>query len=357
MPDRSPRKLRAAVIGAGWYAAQNHIPALAARREVVLDGVCRLGVAELERVREHFGFAFAALDHRAVLAREPDLVVVASPHHMHYEHARAALDIGAHVLCEKPMTLDPAEAFDLVARARQRGRHLLIANSFHYAPRLGEVRDLLAQGIVGRIEHVMASFLSATRPVFEGAVGFRRWETSFFRPDRATWQSPGQGGGFAYGQLSHAIPLTLWLTGLDALEVSARTLDKGGIDICDAATVLCAGGAVVSLSGAPAMPEGRRALMRIFVAGSEGLATIELDRDRCEVLRDDGREMLIEVALGGWSPRGAGPPDALVDLALGRGENLSPGWLGAQTVAIIDALLRSAPDGRPQAVHRPKVHE
>lgn len=352
MSDQPPRKLRAAIIGAGWYAAQNHIPALAARPEVVLDGVCRLGTAELERVREHFGFAFAAEDDRAVLARAPDIVVVASPHHLHYEHARDAIEAGAHVLCEKPMTLDPAEAYDLVTRARERGTHLLVANSFHYAPRMVEVRDLLGRGSVGRIEHVMASFLSATRPVFEGAVGFKRWETSFFRPDRATWQSPGQGGGFAYGQLSHAIPLMLWLTGLDAVEVGARTLDKGGIDICDAATVLCAGGAVVSLSGAPAMPEGRRALMRLFVAGSEGLATVELDRDRCEILRDDGSESLIEVPAGSWSPHGAGPPDALVDLALGRGQNLSPGWLGARTVAVIEALLRSARDGRPRRVHR-----
>ena len=50
-------KLRAAVIGAGWYAAANHIPVLAGRNDVVLDGVCRLGTDELARVRDHFGFA------------------------------------------------------------------------------------------------------------------------------------------------------------------------------------------------------------------------------------------------------------------------------------------------------------
>ena len=59
-------KLRAAVIGAGWYAAQNHIPALLARPEVVLDGVSRLGADELERVRAHFGFRFGSEDAAAV---------------------------------------------------------------------------------------------------------------------------------------------------------------------------------------------------------------------------------------------------------------------------------------------------
>ena len=112
--------LKAAVIGAGWFAAQNHIPVLASRPEVVLDGVCRKGAAELARVRDHFGFAFGSEDYRELLARRPDIVVVSSPHALHYEHAKAALEAGAHVMCEKPMTLDPAEAWELVALARRR---------------------------------------------------------------------------------------------------------------------------------------------------------------------------------------------------------------------------------------------
>ena len=126
--------IRASVIGAGWYAAEVHIPTLAARKDVVLDGVCRLGAEALERVRRHFGFAFASEDHRAVLARRPDVAVVASPHHLHWRHAADALDAGCHVLCEKPMTLDAAQAWDLVRRAERAGRTLLVANGYHYLP-------------------------------------------------------------------------------------------------------------------------------------------------------------------------------------------------------------------------------
>ena len=64
----SDRRLRAAVLGAGWYAAQNHIPVLQSRPEVVLDAVSRLSADELERVRSHFGFTFASEDFEAVLA-------------------------------------------------------------------------------------------------------------------------------------------------------------------------------------------------------------------------------------------------------------------------------------------------
>ena len=172
-----------------------------------------------------------------MLARKPDAVIVASPHHLHHEHARAALEAGAHVLCEKPMTLQPAHAWDLVAIAERAGRHLLVANCYHYLPHLDDVRRALLAGAVGRIEHVVCHFASATLPVFKGSTGFRRWQTTFFRPDVQTWQDPLRGGGFAYGQLSHSVALLLWLTGLRAHDVAARVRGDAGIDLYDAATV------------------------------------------------------------------------------------------------------------------------
>lgn len=337
--------LKAAVIGAGWYAAQSHIPTLATRDDVVLDGVCRLGTAELERVRRHFGFRFASEDYRDVLARKPDIAVVASPHAMHFEHCLAALEAGAHVLCEKPMTLDPAQAWALYAAARAAGRGLVLANGYHYLPGLTQVRQALREGAVGRIEHVCCSFVSATRAVFEGDVGLARWQTHFFRPSRSTWQDSAQGGGFAYGQLSHSIALTLWLTGLEALAVSAHNFYVDGNDLCNAASVLCAGGAVMALSGAAAMPEGGRALLRILVTGDAGAMEIELDRDRAVLHRHDSGQRDFGVASGQWIYHCEGPIHALCDIARGTGTNLSPGSVGAATVSVISALVASAREG------------
>ena len=334
--------VKAAVIGAGWYAAQSHIPTLASRADVVLDGVCRLGAPELEKVRAHFGFAFASEDYRDVLARKPQVVVVASPHAMHFEHCMAALDAGAHVMCEKPMTLEPAQAWTLDAHARQAGLGLVLANGYHYLPGLAQVRQALLEGAVGRIEHVCCSFVSATRAVFAGDVGLARWNEHFFRPSRSTWQDPANGGGFAYGQLSHSVALTLWLTGLHARAVSAHNCIVDGNDLCNAASVLCEGGAVVSLSGAAAMPEGRRALLRLLVTGAQGVMEIELDRDRAVVHRHDGADRDFGVAAGQWGYHCEGPVHALVDLALGRGVNLTPGSVGAATVSVIAALVASS---------------
>jgi predicted dehydrogenase len=355
MSEASSPLLRAAVIGAGWYGAQNHIPTLAARPEVALDGVCRLGADELERVRAHFGFAFASEDYRAVLARRPDIVVVSSPHHLHYDHARAAIEAGAHVLCEKPMTLNPVEAWDLVDRARTRGVQLLLVNGYQYLPHLPDIRAAIRAGAIGPIEHAMVSFISATRDVFHGDRGLDGWRTTFFRPERATWQDPSRGGGFAWGQMSHAIPLLLWLTDLVPETVSAHAFGREVVDLAVSASMRCRGGAVASLSGAAAMPQGNRGLMRIFLAGREGMLTAEFDRDWCELRRDDGTVRRFDIADGAWVYHGRGPVDALVDLALGgdRALNRSPGETGATSVGVIAAVLASAvAGGEPQLVGR-----
>lgn len=354
----SDRRLRAAVLGAGWYAAQNHIPVLKARPEVILDGVSRLGAQELERVRSHFDFAFASENSEEVLARRPDIVVVATPHQLHYGLARRALEGGAHVLCEKPMTLDPAEAWDLVRIAKATGKQLLVANGYQYLPQVDALRQKIADGVIGSIEHVMASFISATREVFHGDAGLNSWKTTFFAPARSTWQDPANGGGFAYGQMSHCLALMFFLTGLSPQTVSAQTFGLEAVDMANAGAIRLSNGAVASVSGAAAMPQGNRGLMRLFITGSEGMLVAEFDRDFCEIRRNDGTVEQLDIPAGSWTYKCDGPVNALVDLALGGGKNLSCGQIGAETTATIAALLASAQaGGMPEQVLAAKQTE
>src|SRR5262249_59134538 len=113
-------KVRLGFIGAGWWATANYIPLLAARTDVELAGVCRLGRDELTRVKERFGFPFATED-AADLVRQPlDAVVVTSPHTLHYEHAWLALEQNLHVMVDKPMCTRGEHARELVRLAREK---------------------------------------------------------------------------------------------------------------------------------------------------------------------------------------------------------------------------------------------
>ena len=75
-----PQPVRLGFIGAGWRATAIQIPYFAAQPGVELVSVCRLGRAELELVRERFGFQHATEDYRELLQQRLDGVVVASPH-------------------------------------------------------------------------------------------------------------------------------------------------------------------------------------------------------------------------------------------------------------------------------------
>ena len=76
------------------------------------------------RSRTTRGFEVASEDYHDVIDAGIDICLVASPHGLHYEHTKAALEAGAHVLCEKPFTVEPAHGWELVELANTTGRHL-----------------------------------------------------------------------------------------------------------------------------------------------------------------------------------------------------------------------------------------
>src|SRR4051794_28004811 len=116
-----PKQCRIGFLGCGWWATANHLPVLAKRDDVELAAVCRLGRAELNQLQDTYGFKLAT-ESAEELVKYPglDAVVVASPHTLHHEHARLALERGLHVLCEKPFCTKGEHARELVRLAREK---------------------------------------------------------------------------------------------------------------------------------------------------------------------------------------------------------------------------------------------
>src|SRR5215831_6706777 len=144
------RKAHLGFIGAGWWATANHMPVLAKRDDVELTAVCRLGKHELQKVRESFGFRFATEDAAELVNFDGlDAVVVSSPHTLHYEHARLALERGLHVMCEKPMCTRADHARELVRLARDKGLHLLVPYGWHYKPFVRQAKRWMDDKAIG----------------------------------------------------------------------------------------------------------------------------------------------------------------------------------------------------------------
>jgi 1,5-anhydro-D-fructose reductase (1,5-anhydro-D-mannitol-forming) len=157
-----------------------------------------------------FGERFAVeshADHAALLA-DPrvELVYVATPTHLHAEHALAAIEAGKHVLVEKPMALSVADARAMAEAAASAGVRLGVGFHLRCHPVHREMRELVAAGELGEV--VLAQAL---------------W--GFYSADwsRDSWKMDPQraGAGSIAGLGVHLLDLVPWLVGRDVVEVTA----------------------------------------------------------------------------------------------------------------------------------------
>lgn len=106
---------------------------------------------------EEFGIARAHASYESLVAdEEVDAVYVASPHALHPEHVRIALEAGKHVLCEKPVALDRAAAEEMVALATERGLFFMEAMWMATHPVVRAVAQRLRSGELGTPRHLHA---------------------------------------------------------------------------------------------------------------------------------------------------------------------------------------------------------
>jgi len=347
-------KPRVGVIGAGSWAVSSHLPNLVRRRdagEIELAIVNRRNPDVLARIRDEFGFAQATTEWREVIAAEPDIVIVSSPPGLHHEQARTALEAGAHVMCEKPFTIDPADAWDLAATVERSGRELYIAYGWNYRPMVVEAHRLMHDdGGIGEIENVTMHMESSTRELLSETGSYADADPDL-SPDPDTWAHPDvAGGGYGQAQLTHVLGLALWLTGLrgtGAFALMNRPLGAR-VELHDAVALRFDNGAIGTMGGASSHfgAQGNRHGVEVRLVGSRGMLRVDLRDNVLWRYRGKDDEVNVPLAEDAGVYDCVGPIDAVVDAALGRKpSNNSPAELGARTVEILDAAYRSAESG------------
>ena len=197
--------LRLGLIGAG-KAARLHAAAAA-----TLEGVRVVAVADLEPTRgqplaRQLGGRYVR-EAGDLLALDVDAVVIALPHAFLAPTARAALAAGKHVLVEKPMAVNLAEADDVVAAARATGLVLQVGYVHRYRPEAETARRLVAGGAIGRPTLVVEDHsLSGDETVGP-------W----------VWDADLTGGGALIYSGIHGIDRIRWLTGQEVCLAFAQT--------------------------------------------------------------------------------------------------------------------------------------
>lgn len=264
----------------------------------------------------------AATDSLAALLGRPDIdvVYVATPSHTHRDIALQALAAGKHVLVEKPMASTAAETAEIFDAAERAGLFAMEAMWMRFNPLHVEVLQRIADGEIGAVGSVRASF-----------------GTPFFPRGRV--KRPEDAGSALRDRGIYAVALTHWTLG-EPDAIAARATVTSGVDTSGHATLECeqgfaqiawSGTEFLDLSAAIAGERGWITLQPMFWAGS----TAEVHAGSAERIFASP-EIVTHARVG----NGYGPMLEAVEESLASGETEHP-WHGRQqTVAIATTLDR-----------------
>ena len=157
------KRLRAGVIGTGWWAELEHLPGLQSRADVEVTALCGRNPERLAALADKFGVPDRFADWRELIARGAlDLVVIVTPNVLHHPMALAALNAGLHVICEKPLAFDAAQARELAEVAQARQRATLTFFTHRAIAAAAQMKRMVDEGFLGRPLQVSAMYFSAS---------------------------------------------------------------------------------------------------------------------------------------------------------------------------------------------------
>ena len=242
--------LRIGVLGAANIARQ-FVRDVAGSRQVKVVAVASRDAAKAATFAADFGIARAHGSYEALLAdAQVDAIYNPLPNSLHAPWSIDAAKHGKHVLCEKPLALDRAEAQAMFDAARQHGVMLLEAYPYWFQPQTGDLLKLLHSGAIGPVRLMQASF-GFNLP---GGTGNIRW-------------NPQLGGGALLDAGSYPLSLIRLVMGDAPQRVMAESrLAPSGVDVGTTATLLWDDGRRAQMACAMDVNIHRRAT----IVGSSG---------------------------------------------------------------------------------------
>jgi predicted dehydrogenase len=185
---------------------------------------------------------------------EVDVVYIATPHSLHLENMLLCFEADKAVLCEKPFTINAAQARQAIRRARQCKLFVMEATWMRFTPLMVELRKMLADGVIGEIRMVNADF------------GIRAEYDPLFR-----LFNPELGGGGMLDVGIYPLSLAQMLLGTPAQVVGLAELGQTGVDEQSASVLGYEGGQLAVLHNAIRTETPQEAT----IVGAEGWIRID----------------------------------------------------------------------------------
>lgn len=327
------REIGVGVVGAGAAAQVVHLPILKRLPDVRLAALLDADLDKARTIAERFAVPLVGRDISELeQAERVDAVVVCTPNDSHEPNVLAALEMGLHVLCERPISISSESAARMIEAAERSDRQLMVAMNQRYRYDVRAIKQFVASGELGDVFFVRSAWLN------------RRHR----RPRRGWRRDRRRAGGGALMDLGvQAIDVALWLLDYPPVErVSARFHGSGDVEDSAVALMALEGGGTASVEATWELHE-QRDRTSVFALGTSGSASLVPFR----VLKE------LETGLTDVTPpldRSLGNPytasyrqEWAEFLRLVRGEK--PQEVEAEQVTlmrVVEACYRSAKEGR-----------
>jgi predicted dehydrogenase len=248
--------LRWGILSTADIGRRKVIPGILAADRCKVVAIGSRDVAQARRVADELGIGTAHGSYEALLA-DPnvDIVYIPLPNHLHAQWTIAAARAGKHVLCEKPLAMDAAQAEQMLEVCAAEGVRLMEAFMYRLHPSWEEVRRLVASGRIGRLSAVQSWF-------------------SYANDDPANIRNQlDVGGGALYDIGCYSINLSRMLFGAEPVGVMASMVREpgSGVDVLSSAILEFETGTATFTVSTRLEPD-----QRVHIYGTEGRISIEI---------------------------------------------------------------------------------
>lgn len=211
--------LKVAIIGAS-FAKEAMLPAFAHIQDAEVVAIASARLESAQAAANAFSVGKAYDNWQMMLDKHPiDLVCIATPTIFHAPMTLAALDAGAHIICEKPMAMNVEEAQQMYEKAESLGRIHIIDHELRFNPNRKKIKQLIEDGYIGRIQHANIANISAT------------WGDPASRPKNDWWSRDDMGGGRLGANGSHQLDLVrFWMGDVGAVCGQVATMVPNRVD-------------------------------------------------------------------------------------------------------------------------------
>jgi predicted dehydrogenase len=291
------RKLRLALVGGGRGSFIGRVHSIAA----TLDGRAELVAGALssdpQRARESaedygipperaYGSYRELIDKELKLpaTQRIDFVSIATPNHTHYEIAKAAVEAGFNVLCDKPMTLNLEQAEDLVKLVDKHKVVFAVTHNYTGYPLVRQAREMALAGELGEVQAIRSFYIQ----------GWLRTRLELQNQKQAAWRTDPARSGAAgcFGDIgTHAFNLGRYISGCIPAEVSChlKIFEPGrALDDYGHAVIRCENGALGTVT-ASQISHGRENDLFIEIDGTKGALEWHQEEPNKLLVRQNGK--------------------------------------------------------------------